>query len=833
MDGIITRPPAPIVIAPLDDNRLSPIPPTYTKELNNQTLYAQQYSNFLLNRPPIRIDPVIPEQRCSPISHGHLEQPYQGLSKHKDYKSPGISNDTYAHYDIHNHIHSRQQSSPVYPSHIIGSASNSIPTYNSPEVIRQTNSIPPYMYSPGQPNMCPAPPRYHLPHGMASVGDLPYPYSQHSMTVNHDYAQRFQYGYRLPHQQSLYEARSSPPTSNEYSRYLQSLRPMLNTPSPSDYQHIRHAIVTNTQRTEDNSALHNKFNLLPQLHYQRPSDRMGPPPLIRSPAASGQLLASKKTQPLDTRVLPTLNKMPNYVQNNPIPIDNNNQTKPQVINRNNMLSPSSNIQPTKPPINYNLQISNMLNSEIRYNKTRVLPNDSRQKVNSGTNIAVKWTEIQAVKVPYITRANNNHYISVRVAEIKLLSEFPNTYPEEIKKQPPLKSIPLTPSEVNIMDAFNRENNYAFGIESFQNDLVVELNEFKLFYLNLQTCFKEKTSKLCKSTISPTRQVSTNNNFSTIKEKPTSKKSPTGSVQVTPHNTRNNIMQVKGGWMQINNTVLPYIVKRNKERYVPLCIIKYAAGVNVQESDFNTLPNEIECTYLNKICNSAGLHFSFERDTVIASISSIIKVSDKMLILKDLPNENPFSFATYDPVFESNKPVDEQYSNKSKVIPGKKKEPNKQGSKTENDVINLDSPNDNFKKYKANVSPDYAHHKQNSSRQKASAHVKPCKILDPESSFSLPHHQNEKLTMVNKLLKHNKVTSSIGADTNTRNMCSELTDVGTIFSETRDRCTNVFKLLNEKATGSSVLREKGVYDCTKNGVVPTSVYYKPPLFAGKV
>ncbi|XP_076102726.1 uncharacterized protein LOC143071921 [Mytilus galloprovincialis] len=216
-----------------------------------------------------------------------------------------------------------------------------------------------------------------------------------------------------------------------------------------------------------------------------------------------------------------------------------------------------------------------------------------------------WTSIDGVDVPYIFR-KDKMFVSVRIVEQKLLNKYPNSYPDDLGKHQPLTSFFITPHECKLLNEINQVHcGGEFGTKLFSiKDLIVLLSDFVEFYNLVKKTFPE--------------------NGKTTEEE--DNKASTGS---------------ECGWLQVNNTVSPY-VKRKADKFVPLSVMKYAAALNIPGT--GVLPETDECDLLNKACKIAGFNFSFSKTTRIISLCEIMK-SCKIKIM-ELPMENPLQHAQY-------------------------------------------------------------------------------------------------------------------------------------------------------------------------------------------
>ncbi|XP_033749411.1 uncharacterized protein LOC117334082 [Pecten maximus] len=222
-----------------------------------------------------------------------------------------------------------------------------------------------------------------------------------------------------------------------------------------------------------------------------------------------------------------------------------------------------------------------------------------------------WTTIDGVNVPYIFRKDRK-FMSVRVVEQKLLSRYPNSYPDELGKHQPLTSYFITTHEAKLLNEINIVHcGGEFGQKEFNTkDLIVLLEDFSEFHNLVKKTFPEHIVNA-----PPQHQI----NQAMVQESKT-----------------------QGcGWIQVNNTVTPYINK-NKDKYVPLSVMRYAASLNVPAQGI--LPEPEECNLLNKACKEVGFNFSFSKTTRVVSLTEVMKHFPITVI--DLPSDNPLEYAQY-------------------------------------------------------------------------------------------------------------------------------------------------------------------------------------------
>ena len=223
-----------------------------------------------------------------------------------------------------------------------------------------------------------------------------------------------------------------------------------------------------------------------------------------------------------------------------------------------------------------------------------------------------WTTIDDVNIPFMFREGVK-YLSVRMVELKLLNKYPNVYPKELETRPPLASYYLTTAECKLLNEINMEHcQCEYGTKKFvTSDLIVKLVDFEEFYRIVKGAFPQDVlSKMPK---------------------------------VRQH-------AVDGGWLQLNNTVVPYVQQREArtgvvgDKYIPLQVVRYAAGLLVDMDVQGRPPSPDEATLLNGECSSAGLNFVFTKDTELISLAFVIQNSQ--VKVTELPKFDPFGHAQY-------------------------------------------------------------------------------------------------------------------------------------------------------------------------------------------
>ena len=226
-----------------------------------------------------------------------------------------------------------------------------------------------------------------------------------------------------------------------------------------------------------------------------------------------------------------------------------------------------------------------------------------------------WTTLDDVNVPYIIRKERN-FVAVRIVEKKMLSKYPNSFPDELGKKEPLVSYFVTEAEAKLLNEINTIHcSFEYGHQPFTTkDLIVDLVEFEDFYKLVKKTFPEDVLAT----------ISTDDDGSSADDKKV-------------------LLSKMCGWMQINNTVTPYIV-RSSGKFVPLSVILYAAQLLTKDNVEGHLPTPEECDLLNATCQAAGFDFSFGRNTRLIHIAEVVRRCQVRIF--ELPFENPLQHAQY-------------------------------------------------------------------------------------------------------------------------------------------------------------------------------------------
>lgn len=140
-----------------------------------------------------------------------------------------------------------------------------------------------------------------------------------------------------------------------------------------------------------------------------------------------------------------------------------------------------------------------------------------------------WTSIGKTHVPCLLKSDGTKYVSVRIAESKVLNNFLLRLNTEVFNCVSVKSFGLTDAETKLLNEINCKHcELAFSKEAFNldSDFIVKLDDLVEFYIFMETCYNKLTH--------------------------------------LPSNGAN-----KCGFVRINDdSVVPYAVK-NGQQYVPL------------------------------------------------------------------------------------------------------------------------------------------------------------------------------------------------------------------------------------------------------------------------
>ena len=208
-----------------------------------------------------------------------------------------------------------------------------------------------------------------------------------------------------------------------------------------------------------------------------------------------------------------------------------------------------------------------------------------------------WVTVDSLTVPCLVR-DGLKFVAVRMMESKLLARYPSQSAQELHTMPPLASFYMSKEEAEVLTTVNTDHcAKQFGEEAFtEHDLIVKLNDFREFYAAVKKLFSGKLLE-------------------------------------------------NGGWCQINNTLVPYIIRRKGEKFVPLNVVRYAAGLLNNTKVAYVYPTQEECFLLNEKCQSATMNFVFTISTKLVSLEKVGEVYSSVKIV-----ESPKSACPTSPTF---------------------------------------------------------------------------------------------------------------------------------------------------------------------------------------
>ena len=112
-----------------------------------------------------------------------------------------------------------------------------------------------------------------------------------------------------------------------------------------------------------------------------------------------------------------------------------------------------------------------------------------------------------------------------------------------------------------------------------------------------------------------------------------------SVRI-PYPGTNTGVSIFGGWLQLNYTVVPYVVRHKlrqtraqtptvvQQRWLPLSVLRNAANLltDVEISPMRATPEE--STFLNHCCQRAGVAFTFVKHTKLVTLDAVLALHKK-------------------------------------------------------------------------------------------------------------------------------------------------------------------------------------------------------------
>ena len=262
-------------------------------------------------------------------------------------------------------------------------------------------------------------------------------------------------------------------------------------------------------------------------------------------------------------------------------------------------------------------------------------NMTAAKAERSTSNKWGWTQMDDVMVPFIFRGSDK-FVSVKMVEARLLSKFPKMKQGDLSNVGPIFSYYVTDSEAKLLTEINtRCYNHGFGTKPFSTkDLIVSLENFSSFYDKAKKHFQ--ANDVSASTALQSHALR----------------------QVAP----------ACGWLQINNTVIPYVT-RGGVKHVPLSVVKYGAGLLLDSrvSGFKVACSDIEVQLLNSACRKARVNFTFSTRTKLIKLEHVIRLCQPNVKVTDLKNvTDPLNHAQYQ--FDLNQSAESSKSNATSTSP---------------------------------------------------------------------------------------------------------------------------------------------------------------------
>jgi len=96
------------------------------------------------------------------------------------------------------------------------------------------------------------------------------------------------------------------------------------------------------------------------------------------------------------------------------------------------------------------------------------------------------------------------------------------------------------------------------------------------------------------------------------------------------------------------SLIPYI-NANHSKLLPLPVVTNAAGLlgDVSSRVLRLCcPTDAQCQYLNELCASAGLEFTFDTTTLMVDIAIMCSLTTPRPYVRELPSRDPFSHAQF-------------------------------------------------------------------------------------------------------------------------------------------------------------------------------------------
>lgn len=213
---------------------------------------------------------------------------------------------------------------------------------------------------------------------------------------------------------------------------------------------------------------------------------------------------------------------------------------------------------------------------------------------------LSWTIIDGAHIPSFQR-KGCEFIPVRLVESTLLSPFPKS--QDLKDSPLVGQL-MTATEAALLNSATSDellNSSTDVVPYSTKDLVVKMTDFLSFYQRVKEHF--------------------------------------------------SVDFMTGGWLQINNVVLPYVV-RETSRVVPLDIVRLGGQIltDVDLGEYVLHPVESERVFLNRSLKLCGFDYRLEATSKLVDLNAVwmfCSLTSTQLTVRELPGKDPISEAGYD------------------------------------------------------------------------------------------------------------------------------------------------------------------------------------------
>ena len=274
-----------------------------------------------------------------------------------------------------------------------------------------------------------------------------------------------------------------------------------------------------------------------------------------------------------------------------------------------------------------------------------------------------WAEIDDFSVPYVYRSGERN-VAVRMVEQQLLYRYPRQFMKTIEFSPALATDYMNITEVELFNASGVRYRGKSAQPYTTKDLMIKLDDFEKFYDVLKERFRKMKAAANPKSVKNVPKLKPLGAFDPpvdqhkvkYDQEESALKLNTsdahgggdcGTCSLVPKSmthsrtnhklrkTHADVLKAGGGWVQVNNTVVPFVY-REDARFIPKSVLKHAANIYVKTKTEKNKVSPREQQYLNYLCSKAKIKFDFSKKTELISLTNLCRYSSGIKFTAVLP-----------------------------------------------------------------------------------------------------------------------------------------------------------------------------------------------------